>query len=105
MTAEQPVTFGVLLRRYREATGLAQEELAERAGLTAGAIGAPERGERKRPYPLINIKLRLPFTRPGLISRPRLQEQIAQGLRGPQTLITAAATICAHWSHPPPIVP
>jgi LuxR family maltose regulon positive regulatory protein len=40
---------------------------------------------------LIRTKLHLPFTRPGLVSRPRLQEQIAQGLRGPLTLITAPA--------------
>lgn len=40
---------------------------------------------------LIRTKLRLPITRPGLVSRPRLQEQIAQGLRGPLTLITAPA--------------
>ena len=41
--------------------------------------------------PLIRTKLHLPFTRPGLVSRPRLQGQIAQGLRGPLTLITAPA--------------
>lgn len=41
--------------------------------------------------PLIRTKLRLPFTRPELVLRPRLQEQIAQGLRGPLTLITAPA--------------
>jgi LuxR family maltose regulon positive regulatory protein len=40
---------------------------------------------------LIRTKLRLPFTRPGLVPRPRLQEQIAQGLRSPLTLITAPA--------------
>jgi LuxR family maltose regulon positive regulatory protein len=40
---------------------------------------------------LIRTKLRLPFTRPGLVPRPRLQEQIAHGLRGPLTLITAPA--------------
>ncbi len=40
---------------------------------------------------LIRTKLRLPFTRPALVSRPRLQEQIAQGLCGPLTLITAPA--------------
>ncbi|HEU5101786.1 MAG TPA: AAA family ATPase, partial [Roseiflexaceae bacterium] len=51
MAAEQPVPFGALLRRYREAAGLSQEELAQRAGLTAAAISALERGERKRPYP------------------------------------------------------
>ncbi len=40
---------------------------------------------------LIRTKLHLPFVRPGLIARPRLQEQIARGLRGPLTLITAPA--------------
>ena len=43
--------FGERLRRYREAAGYSQEQLAERAGLSANAIGALERGERKRPYP------------------------------------------------------
>lgn len=51
MAAEEAAAFGVQLRRYREAAGLSQEELAERAGLTASAIGALERGERRRPYP------------------------------------------------------
>lgn len=41
--------------------------------------------------PLILTKLRLPYIRPGLVTRPRLQEQIAQGLRGPLTLVTAPA--------------
>jgi LuxR family maltose regulon positive regulatory protein len=40
---------------------------------------------------LIRTKLRLPFTRPSLVHRPRLQAQIAEGLRGPLTLITAPA--------------
>jgi predicted ATPase/transcriptional regulator with XRE-family HTH domain len=44
-------SFGEQLRRRREAMGLSQDELAERAGLTANAIGALERGERRRPYP------------------------------------------------------
>ncbi len=39
--------------------------------------------------PLIRTKLRMPFTRQALVPRPRLQEQVAQGLRGPLTLITA----------------
>ena len=43
--------FGERLRRHREAAGYSQEQLAERAGLSANAIGALERGERKRPYP------------------------------------------------------
>ena len=40
-----------MLRELREAARLTQEELATRAGLTAKAVSALERGERKRPYP------------------------------------------------------
>jgi DNA-binding XRE family transcriptional regulator len=43
--------FGDLLRRHRTAAGLSQAELAERANLTAKAIGALERGERQHPQP------------------------------------------------------
>ena len=43
--------FGERLRRYREVAGYSQEQLASRAGLSANAVGALERGERKRPYP------------------------------------------------------
>lgn len=43
--------FGEALRAWRVARGLTQEELAERARLTVKAIGALERGERRRPYP------------------------------------------------------
>jgi predicted ATPase/transcriptional regulator with XRE-family HTH domain len=44
-------TFGALLRRFRQAAGLSQEELAERAGISSQAIGALERGDRRQPYP------------------------------------------------------
>jgi predicted ATPase/transcriptional regulator with XRE-family HTH domain len=47
----QDMPFGARLRTLRDAAGVSQEELAERAGLTANAIGALERGERRRPYP------------------------------------------------------
>jgi LuxR family maltose regulon positive regulatory protein len=40
---------------------------------------------------LIRTKLHLPFTRLELVSRPRLQVRIEEGLRGPLTLITAPA--------------
>ena len=40
-----------LLRRWRERAALSQEELATRAGLTAKAVSALERGERRRPHP------------------------------------------------------
>jgi predicted ATPase/DNA-binding XRE family transcriptional regulator len=48
---ETPSPFGERLRRLREAAALTQEELAERAGLTAQAVGALETGKRRRPYP------------------------------------------------------
>jgi predicted ATPase/transcriptional regulator with XRE-family HTH domain len=53
-SAETPpagTLFGTRLRALREAAGLTQEELAERAGLTAYAVSALERGRRQRPYP------------------------------------------------------
>jgi predicted ATPase/DNA-binding CsgD family transcriptional regulator/DNA-binding XRE family transcriptional regulator len=50
-TASEPAGFGEQLRTLREAAGLTQEELAERAGLTARGVGALERGDRRRPYP------------------------------------------------------
>lgn len=49
--ALQQATFGDQLRHLREIVGLSQEELAERAGLTASGISALERGHRTHPYP------------------------------------------------------
>ena len=46
-----PGPFAERLRQLRDAAALTQEELAERAGLTGNAVGALERGERRRPYP------------------------------------------------------
>jgi LuxR family maltose regulon positive regulatory protein len=40
---------------------------------------------------LIRTKLRLPYTRLELVSRPRLQARITEGLCGPLTLIVAPA--------------
>src|SRR5215472_1704138 len=41
--------FGTLLRRFRRAAGLSQEELAALAGLSTHAVGDLERGYRFRP--------------------------------------------------------
>jgi predicted ATPase/DNA-binding CsgD family transcriptional regulator/DNA-binding XRE family transcriptional regulator len=49
--AAQPTSFGTQLRQLRERSGLTQEQLADRAGLTANAVSALERGERRHPYP------------------------------------------------------
>ncbi|HEU0026832.1 MAG TPA: helix-turn-helix domain-containing protein [Ktedonobacterales bacterium] len=42
-------SFGALLRRYREAAGLTQEALAQRAGLSVRGISDLERGARQSP--------------------------------------------------------
>ncbi|HEY8286459.1 MAG TPA: TIR domain-containing protein, partial [Chloroflexota bacterium] len=47
--AAQPRPFAELVRRYRGAAGLTQEELAERAGLSSRGVSLLERGGRQ-PY-------------------------------------------------------
>ena len=42
-------SFGALLRRYREASGLTQEDLAQRAGLSVRGISDLERSRRQTP--------------------------------------------------------
>lgn len=48
---KEDASFGSYLRGLRLAAGLTQEELALRAGLSPNAVGALERGARRRPYP------------------------------------------------------
>ncbi len=49
MTVQARETFGSLLRRHRLSSGLSQEALAERAGLSSAAIAHLERGRRNAP--------------------------------------------------------
>ncbi|HEV2124968.1 MAG TPA: helix-turn-helix domain-containing protein [Chloroflexota bacterium] len=51
MAGQDVLAFGKQLRDFRQGAGLTREALAERAGLSAKAIGALERGERRHPYP------------------------------------------------------
>jgi predicted ATPase/DNA-binding XRE family transcriptional regulator len=51
MVAETTGSFADLLKHFRAAAGLTQEELAERAGLSARAISDLERGVKLHPYP------------------------------------------------------
>jgi DNA-binding XRE family transcriptional regulator len=48
---QESVTFGSRLRRLRHRTGLTQEMLAERAGVSVATVGALEEGQRRRPHP------------------------------------------------------
>lgn len=49
MALVSPQSFGDLLRRYRLAAGLTQEELAARTGLSARGLSDLERGARRAP--------------------------------------------------------
>ena len=49
MVASEAARFGEVLRRYRTAAAFSQEELAERAGLSARGISDLERGVRQAP--------------------------------------------------------
>ena len=42
---------GWWLRRHRQAAGLTQEELAQRAGLSVRAVSNLERGQTRMPHP------------------------------------------------------
>src|SRR5919202_6787844 len=46
------LNFAALLQRHRQAAGLSQEELAERAGLSRRGISDLERGVRRLPHPV-----------------------------------------------------
>src|SRR5215469_11569107 len=48
MVGEHVLSVGLLLRRYRRAAGLTQEELAERTGVSARTISDLERGIERR---------------------------------------------------------
>jgi transcriptional regulator with XRE-family HTH domain len=47
MTTDQLLSFGTLLKRYRRAAELSQEQLAERAGYSAVYIRKLEAGARR----------------------------------------------------------
>ena len=57
MVERRSSRFGELLRRYRQAAGLTQEHLGERAGLSARGISDLERGMRRAPHPVTIEKL------------------------------------------------
>jgi transcriptional regulator with XRE-family HTH domain len=80
-------SFGPLLRRYREAAGLTQEELAARAGLSARGISDLERGRRQTPrletVRLLAEALALPLHQRALLeaaARPMAQTTRSGGL-------------------------
>src|SRR5919202_4534994 len=97
MDADDHRPFGELLRRHRSAAGVTQEELAERAGITAKAVSALERGERRQPWPHTVRRL---ATALGLSEDARVAF-LAAVSRQP----AAAPLPSPQWSLPAPLTP
>ena len=90
--------FNVLLRRYRQTALLSQEELAERAGLSVGAVSALERGQRTLPRPdtvaLLAQALSLsPGERAAFIAAARPQPAASPEAGGPLRAAQPHATL------------
>ncbi len=84
-----PLTFAELLRRYRIARGLTQEELAERARLSLRGVSDLERGARRAPRKetilLLAEALKLPEQkRAALELAVRRHAGLSSSLRNPQ---------------------
>ncbi|HWE63745.1 MAG TPA: tetratricopeptide repeat protein [Chloroflexota bacterium] len=103
-------TFGALLRRYRLTASLSQEALAERAGLSVGAIGALEGGRRTSPHPetvsLLADALGLsPADRAALIAAVGVREPAATVIPGmPAPPSALPATALPTWPVPPTVL-
>jgi transcriptional regulator with XRE-family HTH domain len=50
VTTSRPIILAELLRQYRVAAGLTQEELAEQPKVSVRAVGDLERGVRRAPH-------------------------------------------------------
>jgi transcriptional regulator with XRE-family HTH domain len=87
MASLPPGAFATLLRRYRQAEGLTQEELAARARLSPQAIGALERGDRLAPR---RDTVELLAEALSLTGAAREEFEAAARRRGPTDLVTRA---------------
>lgn len=87
-SGEPPATFAALLKRHRRNAGLTQEELAERAGLSARAISDLERGVKRTPR---RDTLSLLINALELSEAEREQFQRAVGSRAKRASKSAAA--------------
>ena len=87
-SGDPPATFAALLKHHRRDAGLTQEELAERAGLSARAISDLERGVKRTPR---RDTLSLLINALELSEAEREQFQRAVGSRAKRASKSAAA--------------
>jgi transcriptional regulator with XRE-family HTH domain len=83
VAAQEPVALGELLKRYRIAAGLTQEEFAERAGVSARSISDLERGLQRTPYPSTLRRL------------AQALQLGAEGLATPASFLGGSASLCS----------
>jgi predicted ATPase/transcriptional regulator with XRE-family HTH domain len=83
----------MLLKRFRAAAGLTQEELAERAGVSARSISDLERGLERRPR-----RSTLALLAEALQLSPEERARLEAAARAPATVLPAAPTAppCSH---------
>ncbi len=112
MSSTQVTLFAEQLRRYRRERGLTQQELGERAGLSARGIRALEQGERRYPHKetmqLLGEALGLSpdqrvefeYAAPRVTTEPEPRSQIS----GWCTPTASGRRVASAPSHPGPIV-
>ena len=90
MTTEQHPSFAELLKRCRRDAGLTQEELAERAGLSARAISDLERGINRTPFrnTMERLEQALELPQP----ERSVFERVARGRAAPRSLAVSPET-------------
>jgi transcriptional regulator with XRE-family HTH domain len=89
----QPERFGKLLQEQRQAAGLSQQELAERAGLSRRGIADLERGVRNWPHPTNARRMADALALSGAARRQSSSSQAAGPVEGDRIApkLTAAA--------------
>jgi predicted ATPase/transcriptional regulator with XRE-family HTH domain len=114
MASRQPSPFGTLLRRHRRTAGLTQEDLAERAGLSANTISALEAGRAEVPrqdtldllVEALAAALQLtPSDRAGLAGEFAAASRAARREAPPAPDMVASATSTPVTSPPLPALP
>ena len=104
MAASSIGRFGPLLRHHRLAAGLSQEELAERAGLSARGISALESGHRPSPR-LKTVRLLADALGLDAAARAELNEAARPELAASTPPASVAAPVAVRLGLVPPPLP
>ena len=101
--ARSGYALGWLLRRYRTAAGLTQEELAHQAGLSVRALSNLENGRTTRPFPS-SVRLLADALALGAPARAQLMESLT-AIRADEAAADIPPVSFQDGVGPPPVVP